>query len=71
MGARKARHRRGVMLVAIAVAAIAVLVPSLAFGHIERASYWPDPAPDTSVKPAAGGSVPAVRSIFSALCRMP
>ncbi len=67
MGARKARHRRGVMLVAIAVAAIAVLVPSLAFGHIERASYWPDPAPDTSVKPAAGGSVPAVRSIFSAL----
>ena len=29
--------------------------------------YWPDPAPDTSVKPAAGGSVPAVRSIYTSL----
>ncbi len=25
-----------------------------AFGHVERSSYWPDPAPDKSVKPAAG-----------------
>ncbi len=67
MEARKARHRRGVFAVAILIAAIAVLVPTLAFGHIERASYWPDPAPDSSVKPAAGGSVPAVRKLFSAL----
>ena len=61
MGARKARHRRGVVVIAFAIAAVAVLLPALAFAHIERASYWPDPAPDTSVKPAAGGSVPAVR----------
>ena len=67
MEAGKARHRRGVFAVAILIAAIAVLVPTLAFGHIERASYWPDPAPDASVKPAAGGSVPAVRKLFSAL----
>jgi FtsZ-interacting cell division protein ZipA len=67
MGARKARHRRGTLIVAGAVALVAVLVPAFAIAHIERASYWPDPAPDTSVKPAAGGSVPAVRKLFSAL----
>jgi hypothetical protein len=67
MRARRARHRRGTLIVAIAVTAVAVLIPALAFAHIERASYWPDPAADTSVKPAAGGSVPAVRKLFSAL----
>ena len=67
MGARRAAHRRRTVGIAIAVAAVAMLVPAFALAHIERASYWPDPAPDTSVKPAAGGSVPAVRSIFSAL----
>src|SRR5262249_21355792 len=51
----------------VAVAAFAVLLPALALAHIERASYWPNPAPDTSVHPAAGGSVPAVRKLFSAL----
>src|SRR4051794_25397924 len=35
--------------------------------HIERASYSPDPKPDTSVKPAAGGGVPTPRSLASAL----
>ena len=67
MRARKATHRRGTVVIAIAIAAIAVLLPAFALAHIERASYWPNPAPDTSVKPAAGGSVPAVRKIFSAL----
>src|SRR6266545_2768514 len=61
MGARRARHRRGTVVIAIAIAAIAVLLPAFALAHIERASYWPNPGPDTSVKPAAGGSVPAVR----------
>ena len=55
------------MGIAIAVAAVAMLVPAFALAHIERASYWPDPAPDTSVKPAAGGSVPAIRSIYTSL----
>ena len=67
MRTRMGRHRRRNLVVAIAVAAVAVLLPALALGHIERASYWPDPAADTSVKPAAGGSVPAVRKLFSAL----
>ncbi len=44
-----------------------IALPALALAHVERASYWPDPAADTSVNPPAGGSVPAVRSLFSAL----
>src|SRR3954447_14988609 len=67
MRARMARHRGGVVAIAIAVAAVVVMVPALALAHIERASYWPNPAPDTSVKPAAGGSVPAIRKVFSSL----
>jgi hypothetical protein len=38
-----------------------------ASAHIERTAYWPDPRPDTSASPAAGGRVPAVRSLASAL----
>src|SRR5258705_9033452 len=38
-----------------------------AFAHVERPSYWPDPAPDTSVNPPAGGAVPKIRSLKSAL----
>ena len=67
MEARRAARRRRTVGIAIAVAAVAMLVPAFALAHIERASYWPDPAPDTSVKPAAGGSVPALRKLFSAL----
>src|SRR4051794_27283564 len=43
------------------------VLTAAAYGHIERSSYWPDPAPDTSVKPAAGGKVPKARSLGSAL----
>ena len=42
-------------------------LPSLASAHLERPSYWPDPAPDTEVKPAAGGAVPEARSLNSAV----
>jgi hypothetical protein len=44
-----------------------IAVPAIALAHIERASYWPDPAPDTSVNPPAGGAVPAVRPLATAL----
>jgi hypothetical protein len=43
------------------------VLTSAAFGHVERSSYWPDPAPDKSVKPAAGGKVPKARTLASAL----
>jgi hypothetical protein len=40
-------------------------LPALTFAHLERPSYWPDPAPDHSVTPAAGGEVPTARSFGS------
>src|SRR5215210_3833134 len=42
-------------------------LPAVALAHVERPSYWPDPAPDTSVKPAAGGKVPKIRTLSSSL----
>jgi hypothetical protein len=54
-------------LTALAVVIAALLVPAAAFAHIERASYWPDPAPDCSIKPCAGGAVPKAKSLKSAL----
>ena len=54
--------------VALALAGVIVLaVVTGASAHIERASYWPDPAPDTAVNPPTGGEVPTVRSLFTAL----
>jgi hypothetical protein len=42
-------------------------LPTAALAHLERPSYWPDPAPDTAVTPAAGGKVPDLRSLESAV----
>ncbi|HET8820043.1 MAG TPA: right-handed parallel beta-helix repeat-containing protein [Thermoleophilaceae bacterium] len=42
-------------------------LPGAAIAHLERPSYWPDPAPDTSVSPPAGGEVPTARSLDSAV----
>ena len=63
---RKSIRKRRSVAIAVGVGLL-VTVPSLAIAHVERASYWPDPAPDTSVNPAAGGSVPAVRRLNTAL----
>jgi hypothetical protein len=52
-----------------AVATATLAAPALA--HIERTAYWPDPRADHTVKPAAGGKVPKVRSLSSALKRKP
>jgi hypothetical protein len=46
-------------------AVLALAAPAAA--HIERPSYFPDPAPDFSVVPPAGGAVPEIRSLASAL----
>jgi hypothetical protein len=50
-----------------AVALAAMLVPAVAFAHIERASYWPDPGVDSADGQPTGGKVPDPRSLFSAL----
>jgi hypothetical protein len=42
-----------------------------AAAHVERAAYWPDPAADVAVQPAAGGAVPTIRSLSSALLSRP
>src|SRR4051794_23509558 len=61
-----ARWRSIVVPVACAAGLVA---PAAASAHVERPSYWPDPAPDCSVKPCTGGEVPAIRSLSSALDR--
>src|SRR4051794_22579507 len=52
---------------ALTVVLAALAIPAAALAHVERPAYWPDPAPDTSVNPAAGGKVPKARSLASAL----
>ena len=59
-------RRARVLLPATALATGALLVPALAFGHIERPSYWPDPGPENVGGVPAGGGVPEQRSLESA-----
>ena len=61
----KARGTRWHVVVCVALFGLAL--PGVAVAHLERPSYWPNPAPDTSVKPAAGGAVPKARSLSSAV----
>jgi hypothetical protein len=58
------RPRRSLLIAGIVAA---LIVPAIAIAHVERAAYWPNPAPDRKVQPAAGGKVPKVRSLASAL----
>jgi hypothetical protein len=50
---------------AVAVGAVLLALPAVAFAHLERPSYWPDPAPDGTVNPPAGGVVPTARPLAS------
>ncbi len=61
---RSAGGRIAGLIVAATLALLAL--PALALAHLERPSYWPDPAPDSAVKPAAGGEVPDARTLSSA-----
>src|SRR3954447_16978690 len=60
-------RRFGVGAWVVALALLGAAAPALA--HVERTSYWPDPRPDTSVTPPAGGGVPKARSLASARAR--
>src|SRR5215213_3386320 len=62
----KSMRNRRLLAIAVGVGLLLAL-PGLAFAHIERASYWPDPGADTSVTPAAGGAVPSARPLKTAL----
>jgi hypothetical protein len=60
----------GRAVVASVLAGVVIgLVPAVASAHVERSGYWPDPAPDCSISPCAGGAVPKARSLSSALDR--
>src|SRR5436309_6006308 len=67
-GVRRGALMRSKSFVVVAAALVAALIlPAIASAHIERASYWPDPAPDCTISPCAGGQVPTARSLASAL----
>ena len=63
-GTRRSWKRAGAL--AACLAAVLLALPALALAHLERPSYWPDPAPDNTVSPPAGGKVPTARSLESA-----
>ena len=46
------------MSLAATLAVTMMALPALALAHLERPSYWPDPRPDNSVSPSAGGEAP-------------
>ena len=58
--------RRVILALAVAVCGI-LAIPQAAQAHVERPSYWPDPSPDCSVSPCAGGEIPTARTLASAL----
>ena len=62
--------RRFVTVMVIVLASLLAL-PRAATAHVERPSYWPDPRPDCSISPCAGGHVPEARSLRSALDASP
>jgi hypothetical protein len=62
---------RRVLLITSGAMTALMLCAAVAFAHVERTAYWPNPAPDTSVTPPAGGAVPKARSLASALKAKP
>ena len=63
---RKRRFPTRAVLLGSTLAAVMLVLPAFALAHLERPSYWPDPRPDNSVSPPAGGKVPEARSLKSA-----
>lgn len=58
--------RRRVVIALASVMAVTVAAPA-ALAHVERASYWPDPAGEKAGGKRAGGGVPKTRGLFTAL----
>jgi Right handed beta helix region len=67
---RRSRSGAGVAVAGLVATGILAL-PGAALAHVERSTFWPNPAPDRGVKPAAGGKVPEYRSLGSALKQKP
>src|SRR4051795_5691940 len=58
---------RGGFTAGMLVSGFLLAAPAASLAHVERPAYWPDPAPDCSIKPCTGGDVPKARSLSSAL----
>ncbi|MDQ2676088.1 MAG: right-handed parallel beta-helix repeat-containing protein [Actinomycetota bacterium] len=54
-------------LYTVAALAMAMALPAVASGHLERPSYWPDPGADNASGEPTGGEVPKARSLGSAV----
>lgn len=62
-------NRRAASIAAIGLlfGLFSAFAASPASAHVERPSYWPDPKPDCSVTPCAGGEVPTIRPLDTAV----
>ena len=58
-------------LLAIATAGMLLVAAPVAVAHIERASYWPAPAAEVVDGVPAGGKVPELRGLYTALKSKP
>ena len=59
--------RRGRLGILVAVGIVAMALPAVSSGHLERPSYWPDPTVDDAGGQPTGGKVPEARSLSSAV----
>ena len=64
---RQRRISATVGAIGLLMGLMSALAASPASAHVERPSYWPDPKPDCTITPCAGGEVPETRSLASAL----
>jgi hypothetical protein len=72
LGGRGSSARKSIPGLLLAAAlTLGLVFAATTSGHIERASYWPDPAADTSVSPPAGGKLPRMRTLVSSLDAAP
>jgi len=64
---RLRRISASVGAISLVMGLMSALAASPASAHVERPSYWPDPKADCTIAPCAGGAVPTMRTLASAL----
>jgi hypothetical protein len=64
---RSRRIGAAVSAIGLLLGLMSALAASPASAHVERPSYWPDPKADCTVAPCAGGKIPTIRTLGSAL----
>ena len=64
---RPRRISASVGVIGLLLSVMSSLAASPASAHVERPAYWPHPSADCTVTPCAGGKVPTIRTLASAL----